>query len=394
MTSRSRFLRVASVSVVWALTGLAGLWSAGCRRQAPAPATPPPPEVAVVTLAEQRVELTRELPGRTAAFAIAEVRPQVTGIVRRRLFEEGSLVKAGQPLYELEDGTYRADEASAQAALARAQASSELARLNAERAETLASADALSRQESENAAAALRQTQAEVRAAEAAVQRASVLLGYTRITSPIDGRIGRSSVTPGALVTANQAAALAVVQQLDPIYVDVTQSSREWLELRRELEAGTLEQAELPVTILLEDGSSHAQAGRLAFSEVAVDPATGSIGVRIVVPNPAGLLLPGMYVRARVGTAVRETALLVPQPAVTRDPKGNTSVMVVTADNKVAARPIRVSLAMGGDWLVEEGLAAGDRVVVEGLQKIRPDMTVRVAAVAPASASAKPGAGQ
>lgn len=366
---RARLLVLAGATVL-ALTG--------CGRRSPAPPAPPPPvEVAVVTLAPQRVELTRELPGRTAAFLLAEVRPQVTGIVRSRRFEEGSRVTAGQILYELDDSTYRAEHESAQAQLERAQATLELARLNARRAEGLAQADAVSRQEYENAMASLRQHEAEVRAAEAALSRARVLLGYTRVTSPIDGRIGKSAVTPGALVTANQPEALAVVQQLDPIYVDVTQSSREWLELRRELDAGTLARAELPVTILLEDGSRYSHSGRLEFAEVAVDPATGSIGVRVVVPNPDHLLLPGMYVRAWVGTAAREDAILVPQPAVVRDPKGNASVMLVNSEDKVEVRPIRVSRTIGASWLVDDGLAAGERVIVQGLQKIGPGAPVK-----------------
>ena len=370
---------LASRWLVPATVLLLGLLVAGCGRKsaggAPAPA---PVEVTAITLRPQTVTLTRELPGRTAAFVVAEVRPQVTGIVEERLFTEGGLVTAGQALYQLDDSTHRADLDSAQAALARAQASAELARLNARRAEELVQANAVSRQEHESSIAVQRQAAAEVQAAEAAVARAGVLLGYTRITSPIGGRIGRSSVTQGALVTANQADALATVQQLDPIYVDVTQSSREWLELRQGIDAGTLARPQgIPVTILLEDGTRHSHDGQLAFSEVSVVPTTGSIALRIVVPNPEGLLLPGMYVRAIVSMGVREQALLVPQPGVTRDPAGRTSVMVVAPDGTAAARPVRVSRTIGDQWLVEDGLAAGDRVIVAGLQKIRPGSPVK-----------------
>lgn len=363
----------------------------GCNRQAAERPAPPPPEVAVVTLAPQRVQLTRELPGRTAAFVVAEVRPQVTGLVQRRLFEEGDTVRAGQVLYQLDDAMYRAELNSARAALARAQAAAELARLNAERSSALAETDAVSRQENESSIAAYRQTQAEVRAAEAAVARAEVTLGYARVTSPIDGRIGKSTVTQGALVTANQPTPLTVVHQLDPIYVDVTQSSREWLELRRELAAGTLERAEAPVTILLEDGSTYAHAGKLQFSDVAVAPSTGAIALRAVVPNPENLLLPGMYVRAVVGTAVRENALLVPQPGVTRTPQGTALAMIVNAEGKVEARPVQVSRTIGDQWLVQGGLAAGDKVIVQGLQKIRPGIRVRTVEAGSGNAAA-PGA--
>ncbi len=370
------------------ITALATLLVAsGCSRQAgPAP-TMPPPEVTVVTLAPQRVELSRELPGRTAPLIIAEVRPQVSGIVQQRLFTEGGNVTAGQVLYQLDDATYRADLDSAKAALSRTQAAAELARLNADRSATLARTEAVSRQENEHAIATLSQAQAEVRAAAAAVSRAEIMLGYSRVTSPISGRIGKSSITQGALVTANQNAPLAVVQQLDPIYVDVTQSSREWLELRRELDAGTLARAELPVTILLEDGTRYAHAGRLAFADVAVDPSTGAIAVRVDVPNPDHLLLPGMYVRAIVITAVREGAIVVPQPGISRDPRGNALAMVVNAEGLVEARPVTVSRTLGDGWLVQEGLSAGDRVIVEGLQKIRPGIPVRVA-TAPSTPSA------
>ena len=362
---------------------------AGCSKPAATPVAMPPTEVAVVTLKSEPVTLTRDLPGRTSAFVVAEVRPQVTGIIRERLFTEGGQVEAGQPLYQLDDATYRADLSSAQAALARARAALELARLNANRSRELAERDAVSRQEYEAATAALRQAEAEEQAALASVERAEVLLGYSRITSPISGRIGKSNVTQGALVTANQSGALAVVQQLDPIYVDVTQSSREWLELRRELDAGRLAQAEMPVTILLEDGTPHAHAGKLAFASVAVDPHTGSIAVRIVVPNPDHLLLPGMFVRAVIGTAVRDDAILVPQQGIARDAKGDAQAMIVNAAGIVEARQVRVARTVGDKWLVQDGLKAGDKVIVQGLQKIRvgAPVTVVEAGAAPANAA-------
>lgn len=341
------------------------------------PAQAPPPEVSVVTLQSETVTLTRELPGRTNASVVAEVRPQVSGIIKERLFTEGSVVKAGQPLYQIEDSTYRANASSARAQLARAETALTNARALEQRIGELSGTRYVSAQEHENAIAAARQAEAEVSAARAALEAANVTLGHARITSPIDGRIGKSSVTVGALVTANQPQPLAVVQQLDPIYVDLTQSSSELLQLRRELEAGTLQSGdELPVTILLEDGTPFGQEGRLAFSEVSVDPATGSFGLRVVVDNPDHVLMPGMYVRALIGSGVRQGAILVPQRGVARDPKGDTSAMVVNAEGVVEPRPVKVSRTIGDKWLVEDGLAAGDRVIVEGLQKIQPGIPV------------------
>lgn len=366
---------------------------AACTQKPPAaPAPPPPAEVGVVTLQSQTVTLTRELPGRTSPYLVAEVRPQVGGIIKRRLFTEGSRVKAGQPLYQLDDAIPRADQATAQATLLRAQASLNSARLNAARSAELAKIDAVSKQDNENAIAALRQAEADVASAQAAVARGNVVLGYAQITSPITGRIGKSSVTQGALVTANQAEALATVQQLDPIYVDVTQSSAELLALRKQLRAGRLEEArDLPVTILLEDGSRYAEQGKLTFADVTVDPGTGSFLLRVVVPNPNDILLPGMYARAVVGSGVRQDALLVPQRGIARDPRGDTSAMVLGTDGKVQQRPVKVSRAIGDQWLVEDGLASGDQVIVEGLQKVRPGMPARAAAVA-APAPAQPAA--
>ena len=361
-------------------------------KAAPAAATPPPPEVTVFTVKPESVTLTRELPGRTTPFLVAEVRPQVTGIVQRRLFTEGALVKAGDPLYQIDDATYQAEHNSAKANLARAQAALELARLNARRSAELAEANAVSRQENESAIAELRQAEAQVAVAEAAVAGTAVVLGYCRITSPISGRIGKSSVTQGALVTANQQTPLATVQQLDPIYVDLNQSSRELLQLQKDLAAGTLQRTEeTPVTILLEDGTQFKHTGKLAFSEVTVDPSTGSYSLRVIVPNPDHILLPGMYVRAIVATGVRQNALLVPQQGIARDPKGDTSAMLVGAKSKVEVRPVTVSRTIGDKWLIESGLEAGDKVIIEGLQKIRPGAPVHVSEASPRTTAAGTG---
>lgn len=354
---------------------LAGLL-VGCGDEEAAAPTPPPPQVTVVTLQPQPFVLQRELPGRTSAFVVAEVRPQVTGIVEDRLFTEGGLVEAGEPLYQLDDAIYRAELNNAKAALARAKATLTAARTTARRAVELAKVNAVSKQDEENALAALRQAEADVQASEAAVEGSAVAVNHARITAPISGRIGKSTVTKGALVTANQQTPLATVQQLDPIYVDLTASSAELLRLRREMMAGKVQQTELPVKILLEDGSEYPHPGKLAFTEVTVDPTTGSFALRVVVPNPDHLLLPGMYVRAVVGGGVRQDALLVPQRGVTRDPKGNASAMVVTPDARVEVRAVKLSRAIGDQWLVEGGLVAGDRVIVEGVQFVQPGVLV------------------
>jgi membrane fusion protein (multidrug efflux system) len=364
---------------------------AGCGAKTAPPEGRGAVPVTVVTLAPMTVTLKRELPGRVTPFLVAEVRPQVNGIIAQRLFTEGGLVRAGQPLYQIEDAAYRADRESAAASVARAEATLVTAQLNARRSAELVKVDAVSKQDDEDAAAALRQAEADLKAARAALARADVVLGFARITAPISGRIGKSSVTQGALVTANQAAPLATVQQMDPVFVDVTQSSAEFLELRRALAAGTLKGTrDLPVTIMLEDGSQFDQPGKLEFSDVTVDPTTGSFALRIVVPNPQNILLPGMYVRAVVGDGRRENALLAPQQGVTHDPKGGTTAMVVDKDGKVELRQIEVSRAIGDKWLVESGLAAGDRVIVEGLQKIKPGAPVQAteAGTAPPAATA------
>ena len=358
--------------------------------KAPAGA-PPTPEVGVVAIQARTVTLTRELPGRVTPFMVAEVRPQATGLVQERAFTEGGLVKKGQLLYKLDDATLRADLGATRAALARSEATFHAARLNAQRTEELARIEAVSRQDAENATAALKQAEADVAAHRANVARTEVLLGHASITAPISGRIGKSTVTQGALVTANQAAPLATVQQLDPVYVDVTQSSSELLDLRRQMAAGRAQEANTPVRILLEDGTVYEHQGKLTFSDVTVDPDTGSYLLRISVPNPRNVLLPGTFVRAVVGNAVRENAILVPQRGVTRDPKGNASALVLGADDKVALRPLKVSRTVGDSWLVDEGLAAGDRVIVEGVQKVKPGVQAKgVAPSPPTDVAGKP----
>jgi membrane fusion protein (multidrug efflux system) len=347
---------------------------AACGGEPPAPpqAGGPVP-VTVVTLETRPLTLTRELPGRTNSLRVAEVRPQVSGIIKERLFEEGDQVKAGQILYRLEDDTYQADLSSARATQARAEAAVEQTRLQAKRAEELFAVKAISEQDYETAIANLRVAEADLGIAKATVQRDEVLLGYTRITSPIDGIIGRSMVTEGALVTANQELPLATVQQLDPIYVDVTQSSSELLQLRRALESGLAQGSTegAPVTILLEDGTRYPHEGRLTFADVAVDPSTGRFALRAVVPNPERLLMPGMYVRAELANITLPEALLAPQQGVMRDPKGNASAMVVGQDGTAQRRDVQVSRTIGDQWLVASGLQPGDRVIVAGLQKIQ-----------------------
>lgn len=338
----------------------------------------PPPAVSVMEVKSEPVTLTRELPGRAVAYLVAEVRPQVSGIVKERLFEEGGTVKAGQALYQLDDATYLASYNMAEASLKSAQATLSIAEIEAKRTEALYETKAVSQRELDNARAALQQAQAQVGVAKASLENARVSLDRSRIESPIAGRIGRSSVTQGALVTANQSETLAVVQQLDPIYIDIAQSSSEQLRLRRAISEGELKGVELPVTIRLEDGSTYSHEGEIAFSEVSVDNQTGSYTLRVVVPNPDGILLPGMYVRAEIGEGVRENGILVPQNAVLRAPNGSTSVMVVGADNTVSSRAVETSQSIGNKWLVKSGLNDGDTIVVNGLQKVRAGGKVNI----------------
>jgi membrane fusion protein, multidrug efflux system len=335
--------------------------------------------VTVVTLKAEPVTLTRELSGRTSAFLVAEVRPQVSGIVEQRLFTEGGYVKAGQPLYQLDDAIYRAQYHSAQASLHKAQAALEAAALTARRFRELVRTHAVSMQDNETATAAEHQAQADVAATQAAVDASRVSLAYARIVAPISGRIGKSTVTQGALVTAGQGMALATIQQLDPIYVEVNQSSSDWLSLKQWIDAGRVrsEGAGASARIVLGNGSAYPHEGKLQFTDVTVDPATGNLLLRIIVPNPNMVLLPGMYVRAVLNEGVLAAGVLVPQQGVTRDPKGNASAMVVGKDGKVELRAVRVARTIGDQWLVEDGLGGGERVIVEGVQKVTPGMTVQ-----------------
>lgn len=357
---------------------VAALVLAGCGGGEAGP--PPPPEVSVVTLKPRAVEITDELPGRTTAFRVAEVRPQVTGIVQKRLFAEGTEVRAGEQLFQIDDGSYRAALASAEAALKRAEAQAVTARLLEERYAPLIAANAVSKQENDEAIAARARAEADVASARAAVDAARINVVYTQVLSPIAGRIGRTLVTEGALVTSGQASPLATVQQLDPIYVDIAQSSTEMLRLSRELASGALvkdagEGAE--VTLTLEDGSTYAERGRLKVAEASVDPSTGSVTLRAVFPNPKRELLPGMFVRAKLSQGTRAAALLVPQRGVAHDPSGDATVLIVGKDGKVAERKVVAERAIGPDWLVTSGLAAGDRVIVDGLQKVKPGVAVK-----------------
>lgn len=371
--------RPAALVLVLVLAG--GL--AACGKETPPQANAgAAPLVAVHEVQAGAVPLVMELPGRTVAYQVAEVRPQVGGIVKQRAFREGAEVKAGELLYQIDPATYQAAYDSAAAGLARAEANLYAARLKAERYAGLVGIEAVSKQANDEAQAAYKLAEAEVAAARAALDKARVDLAYTRVSAPIGGRAGRSAVTPGALVTANQAEALVTVRQLDPIYVDLTQSSAELLRLRREIESGRVQRdgtAALPVRLLLEDGSEYAAAGTLAFAEVSVDEGTGSVTLRAQFPNPAGELLPGMYVRARIEQGIKHDAVLVPHAALGRDPRGNATVMVVNAENVVEARVVKAERSLGDRWVVSEGLAAGERVIVEGLQFVRPGAPVSVA---------------
>ena len=341
-----------------------------------------PADVGVVIARTEPVTLTAELSGRTSAFLVSEVRPQVTGVIKARLFEEGSLVRAGQPLYQIDPATYRASLDSATAGLAQAQAAYTSAKLKADRYKELVAINAVSRQDNDDAQAAEQSASANVQAQRAAVEQARINLAYTRVFAPVSGRVGKSSVTPGALVTASQSAPLATVQNLDKVYVDVTQSASDLLKLRRDLAAGTVGGPKsAQVQLILEDGSTYPIPGTLAFSDITVDPGTGSIGLRAVFPNPNGALLPGLYVRARITKGVATAGMLIPQAAVSRDPKGHATVFVVGKGNKAELRPIAVSQTVGGKWLVTSGLKPGDQVIVEGLQKVRPDGLLKPALI-------------
>lgn len=360
------------------LAAAAALLLSACGKDAGGP--PPPPEVSVITLKPRPVAIMDQLPGRTTAFKVAEVRPQVTGIVLKRLFAEGTEVKAGQQLFQIDSGSYRAALSSAEAALKRAEAQAVTAKLLAERYEPLIAANAVSKQENDEAIAARARAEADVASARAAVDAARINVVYTQVLSPITGQIGRTLVTEGALVTSAQAAPLATVQQLDPIYVDIAQSSTEILRLQRQLANGQLvkdDKNQAEVTLTLEDGSVYPERGRLKVSEASVDPSTGSVVLRAVFPNPRRELLPGMFVRAQLTQGTRSAALMVPQRGVSHNPKGEATVLIVDKDEKVAERIVTADRAINGEWLITDGLAAGDRVIVDGLQKAKPGSPVK-----------------
>ncbi|MDU9411636.1 efflux RND transporter periplasmic adaptor subunit [Pseudomonas sp. zfem005] len=346
---------------------LATLTLAGCK-EASAPPPAQTPQVGIVTLKSEPFTLIAELPGRTTAFRIAEVRPQVDGIIQKRLFKEGSEVKAGQQLYQIDQSVYQATFKSAEATLASS-------RSLADRYKDLVTDQAVSRQAYDEAQAARLQ-------AEAALEKARIDLRYTKVLAPISGRIGRSSVTEGALVNNGQASAMATIQQLDPIYVDVTQPTKDLLRLRRDLESGQLQKAgdnAAKVKLMLEDGSEYGHEGTLEFSEVSVDEGTGSVTLRAVFPNPDHSLLPGMFVHAQLSSGVNQQAILAPQQGVTRDLKGQATALVVNAENKVELRQLEADRTVGDRWLVTKGLNPGDKLITEGLQFVRPGAEVKTA---------------
>jgi membrane fusion protein (multidrug efflux system) len=359
---------------------------------------PPPrgiPEVAVQTVRPERAVLTTEMPGRISAFLVAEIRPQVSGLILKRLFQEGSDVKAGGILYQIDPAPYQAALDQANAALAAAESSLPSIRSRAERMKNLVKIHAVGEQDAEEAEAAYQRAIASVAAAKAAADSAQINLANTPIKAPISGRTGMSSVTVGALVAAYQPVALASVQQLDPIYVDVTQSSSDQLRLRRRLEGGHLKSggdSARKVKLLLEDGTPYPLEGRLQFRDVTVDPATGAVTLRMVFPNPNHILLPGMFVRAIVEDGVDDQAILAMQQGVTRDPKGNAIALVLDKSDKVEQRILTVDRAIGDKWLVTHGLAGGDRLIVEGLQKIRPGLAVKAVPFSPQAQGSQPSA--
>lgn len=340
----------------------------------------PMPEVAVVTIQTKPVITTTELPGRTSANLIAEVRPQVSGIIQKRLFTEGSDVKEGQPLFQIDPALYQVALDNAKAALARSEAQLSTMQLRETRLKELLVEKAVSQQDYDDASAALKQVQADIQYGKASIETARINLQYTTITAPISGRIGRSNVTGGALVTAHQPLALATIQKLNPMYVDVSQSTADILRLRRQMQEGLLDQNgknKQPVRLFLEDGREYSYKGTLKFLDVTVDPTTGSVILRMVFPNPQAVLLPGMFVRTIVQEGIHKNAILIPQQAISRDPKGNPLTQIVDKDGKVQQKQLTLDRAIGNEWLVSSGLEPGDRVIVEGTLKVRPGIPVK-----------------
>ena len=360
------------------IAALAVLATSCSRTQAPPP--PATPEVATVTVVQQRVVLTTELPGRTSPYCIAEIRPQVNGLILKRLFTEGSDVKAGQELYQIDPAPFQAVLDNAKAALGRAEAHRPALQLRAERYKQALSEQAVSRQDFDDADSSLKQAEADIQYYKAMVETARINLGYARVVSPITGRIGTSTVTDGAIVTAYQPVALATIQQLDPIYVDVRQSTTELLRLQRRLEDGQLNRSGpnlKQVQVILGNGVTYPLEGTFQFRDVSVDPTTATVTLRMVFPNPKGVLLPGMFVRVLLKEGVNDQAILIPQQAVARDPKGNPVVLVVDNNGKVEQRKLGLDRVIGDQWLVSTGLAPNDHVIVEGMQKARPGATVK-----------------
>ena len=367
-----------------ALALAASLAACSKKDAAPAATAKAATEVGVVTLQKQSQQLDATLPGRTRASLTAEVRPQVSGIVQKRLFTEGALVRQGQQLYQIDAASLRATEASAQAALAKAEASARTLEATARRNAELVRIDAISQQAFEESQAAAAQSRSDVAVAKANLETARINLKYSRIEAPISGRISLSTVTPGALVTANQAEALTSIVQLDPMYVDFTQSTSELLQLKRDWDAGRFQKVEgdkVAVRIRLDDGTDYSHQGKLQFAGVIVNATTGSVTLRAVVPNPQGVLMPGMYVQALLPTGLAPEALLVPQQSVTRDLTGKASVLVAKADDVIERRPVNIDRAVGNMWLLQDGLSAGERVVVDGFQRIKPGDKVRAVEV-------------
>lgn len=384
-----------------ALTWLALSLGLGCASEDPAPAGPPPemppPEVSVVEVKAERVVLEKKLPGRVAPLAMAEVRPQVAGLVLERLFEEGATVEAGQPLYRIDKASYEVALAQARAQLARAEAQLSLIDTRKRRVDALVAQDVVSKQDKDDASGGVRSARAEVLLARAMVEAATLDLSRTTVASPIKGRVSRDATMPGALAVPFQTR-LAVVTQLDPVYVDLVRPSSELVKLRRDLAAGRLvggDQDKVAIRLELEDGSPYAHNGELAFSDVTVDPATNMVTLRAVFPNPERVLLPGMYVRAVVQEGVVENGILAPQQGVTRTPTGDAMAMVIGEGDKVEARPLEVTRTLGDQWLVTKGLEPGAKIIVEGLQKVQPGQVVKpVPFAAPElKAAAPPGGG-
>jgi RND family efflux transporter MFP subunit len=385
----TRTIVIVSCAALFAATA-----SIGCAAQTASGPPPAPPEVGVVQVTTQPVTMTAELPGRTLAVTVSEVRPRIRGIIQSRLFAEGQTVNAGQVLYEVDPALYQADYENAKARLARAEAASFSARLLAERYAEAVKVEAISKQDNDNAQASYRQADAEVAAARAGLETARINLDYTHITAPITGVVSASVYTPGALVTADQPNPLTTVRQLDPIYVDITQSSAQLLDLRHQLTSGRLRRTDgkIKVRLKLADGTAYEHTGTLAFTDAVVDETTGMVRLRTVFPNPNRVLLAGEYVRAIIPLGVNDDALLVPQQGVTHDARGDATVLLVNGDSKVERRIVKADRTVGDRWLITAGLTAGERVIVEGVQKVQPGATVRIAGPASTLAARVPGA--